>query len=212
MSSLSEGAFDQTASVTTSAGTWVTHGGTYANVHALAQPGTVSVSSDGTYTHYAGFIGSSFLRPHVLSANGIPIEADPDNDGDGLEDSTEIDGSAFVGLANSDPNNPDTDGDGMTDSVESNGGFDPTDAAHHLSIVSLELLPGGNFRVHWIGRGGGTRHIVWTENQWGGFGNALSLTDTNIMGGTAPWYKVTNSFTWTGTIATNRFIFIESIR
>ena len=193
---------EQQSSTVSACGLWSSNA-TVRTVCAVAQPGTVGVSSDGRFTHYSGFIGGAFIRPGTTNAQGVALEADPDNDDDGLTDTAEVSGSAFGGHATTDPNAADSDRDGMSDAQEAAGMFDPNDPGHSLTIRSL-AHNGGNLSMTWIGKGGDTTNaVLWS-------GNLISDDFTNTLhraaypGGDFPWFKVTNTHDWAAS-ATSRF-------
>ena len=86
-------------------------GGGYTNLSAAGQPGGIAVAmagtlplNTGTIVNQAGFLSMFSLRPNLLSVHGVPVEVDPDNDGDGLSDVAELTGSAFNPATSPDPN------------------------------------------------------------------------------------------------------------
>ncbi len=176
----------------------VTLGGIpYRHVGARAQPGGVTSGTGGGLSHQAGFLPAAEVKRPDLdhNANGVPDELERDNDGDGLADLAELDASAFQGYAATDHNSADTDGDAMLDGSESTAMFDPLDPEHRLALVSVDTA-GDKLTLHWIGRGGGTVNaVVYSDD-------LVSEPITNIVvsdafpGGTAPWYKVTNQYTY----------------
>ena len=172
-------------------------GGTYTNISAAGQPGGIAVSSQGAYVNQAGFLNTFFLRGGLdTDGDGVPDEADQDNDGDTLADATEIGGSSFDPTTSTDVNNPDSDNDGMNDGSESVAGTDPTDENALLEIVYITNSVGGR-TVGWTARGNNQRlYRVRTAN------NSYTMPDTSnvifsntVSGGTYPWYLVTNAIT-----------------
>ncbi len=209
------GAPEQEMSVVSGCGGWSSNG-TLRTASCAAQAGTTGVSGGGRYTHYAGFMGGAFIQPGVTNVHGTPLEADPDNDDDGLTDAAEVDGSAFGGQAVTDPNARDTDGDGMDDAAEAAGMYDPNDPGHSLRIVALDCRPAGPGNVAltltWIGRGGGTENKVY----WIGGGVPgvfpYMLYDITCDGGAAPWYKITNTYEWVEAALPNRYFRVTTSR
>jgi len=189
------------------AGGWIANGTMRMAVCAGSLGGPVS--HGGNQTHYGGFIGASFIQPGTLSANGVPVEADPDNDGDGLEDGSEVDGTAFDGYAVTDPNRADTDGDGMSDDAEARGMYDPTDPGHLLRIIAFDTGNGTN-SLTWIGRAGLNR-VYAGEELLSGAPTQL-LHEAAFGGGTPPWYKTTNSHSWAAGASPNRVYQVETER
>lgn len=204
ISALHAGAIiEQTASVTSGGGACFSNA-TEWTAACVGQPGTVSVSANAQFTHYAGFLGGAFLRPGETNAHGIALEADPDNDDDGLMDSAEVSGSAFGGHAHTDPNAADTDEDGMDDGAEAAGMYDPNDPSHRLEILLLTHSV-GNLGLSWIGKGGGTTNTI----RWGPDLVPGTFTGTvhsaPYPGGDAPWFKQTNTYIWAESGTTTRF-------
>lgn len=201
-------ATEQTAQTFDAAGQW-TSNTTQRAVSAVAQPGTVGVSRNSRYTHYAGFLGGAFIQPGNTNAQGIALEASPDNDGDGLLDGDEISGAAFGGHAQTDPNSPDSDNDGMSDADEAAGMYDPNDPGHLLSIIALDRT-GGNYTLRWIGKGGGTVNTVFSGDDLteGPFTNVLYTSPYG--GGTYPWYKATNIYPFSASGTTNLFLRVQT--
>lgn len=193
---------EQQSSAVSACGSLHTNGA-LRTVCTVAQPGTAQVSRNSRYTHYAGFMGGAFLRPSVTNGGGVALEADPDNDHDGLTDSDEISGAAFGGHASTDSNSADSDGDGMSDADEAAGMYDPNDAGHALQILALDRS-GGNVALTWIGKGGGTVNtILWTDSLLSGAFSEILHSDT-YAGGDAPWYKATNMHNWADSAVTSR--------
>lgn len=169
------------------------------NIGAGMQPGGVAVSTGGGLVNQAGFLQAATIKYPGRDADGdgIPDELDADNDGDTLADRAEVDGTAFGGYAATDPNRADTDGDGMADDREAAGMYDPLDPNHRLEIVSLTHA-GDDFTVRWIGKGGGTMNAVVACDAIANDSFVDDLVRQPYAGGVAPWYKATNTHTWTG--------------
>ena len=173
------------------AGGWVTNG-TMRMVFCAGCLGGPT-SRGAAHVNYSGFVGASFIQPGTVNANGIPIEADPDNDGDGLADADEVTGAAFEGHATTDPNKADTDGDGMRDDAEARGMYDPTDPGHLLRITAFET-GNGTHTLTWIGRAGLNRIYHGSELLDGS--PTQLLHEATFSGGAPPWHKTTNNYTW----------------
>lgn len=169
------------------------------NVGAGMQPGGVAVCTGGTLVNHAGFLQAATIKYPGRDADGdgIPDELDADNDGDTLADRSEVDGTAFWGYAATDPNRADTDGDGMADDQEAAGMYDPLDPNHRLEIVSLTHA-GDDYTVTWIGKGGGTMNALVAGDAMANGSFVDDLIRQPYDGGVAPWYKATNTHTWTG--------------
>ncbi len=167
------------------------------HVSAGAQPGGISSSAGGALDHRAGFLQAMQVRQWHLDTDGdgVPNELDWDNDGDGLSDLSELDGSAFDGYAVTDPNNPDTDGDGMSDGDESAGMYNPLDPEHRLEIVRIEIAEGIP-RVRWIGKGGGRINTVESAEDLSAADPWTVLHSAPHYGGSAPWFATTNNLAW----------------
>ena len=94
---------------------------------------------------------SSFPGFWALAAGSIPsldtdgdlrpTFLDPDDDGDGLDDLTEI------GTTGTDPLDPDSDGDGFGDGIEDAAGTDPLDPASHPIAAAVPALSGGAYAL-----------------------------------------------------------------
>ena len=166
-------------------------GKVWRHVGACAQPGGVQTGSGGGLSHAAGFLQAADVKCCTLDhdTNGVPDELDWDNDGDGLADVDELDGSAFQGYAQTDSNDADTDGDGMDDAQESAAMFDPLDPNHRLAFTEVRRT-GDAMALCWIGKGGGiTNRIVYTDDLAAGAPTNI-LVSVADPGGTSPWYKV----------------------
>ena len=202
--SAAPGAPQQQSSVASSGGTWCSNG-THRTAYTAGQPGAVGVTVGAQYTHYAGFMGGAFIRPGETSHEGMPVEADPDNDDDGLTDAGEVSGAAFGGHASTDPNSPDSDEDGMDDGAEAAGMYDPNDRGHALRILTLDRGPGNAVGMSWIGKGGGTVNtILWCHDLRQGSPSNTLHSDA-YAGGSAPWHKVTNTHAWVESAPSNRY-------
>jgi hypothetical protein len=205
---MSVAAPEQSSSTVSACGSLHTNA-TVNTVCAVAQPGTAGVSRNSRYTHYSGFIGGAFIRPGTTNAQGVALEATPDNDDDGLLDSDEISGAAFGGHASTDPNRADTDRDGMSDADEAAGMYDPNDPDHRLAILDLTDA-GDNLTLKWVGKGGGTANtVLWNDNIMSGPPSNV-LHTAPYAGGTTPWFKSTNEHTWAEAAATTRYFRVET--
>ncbi len=153
---------------------------------AVAQPGAVSVSAGGVYTHYAGFLGCAILLPNLdTDADGLADELDPDNDNDGLTDLDETAGGQFNPTTPTDLNNPDSDDDGTADGDEAVAGTDPLDDTAYLHITDLSVS--GPATVTWTARGGKTYRLWYEDDLVGGAGGLV--TTITAIGGVAPWFE-----------------------
>ena len=184
----------QEVGTSASAGGHVSQGAT-ASFLAVGQSSGVLPSAAGSFVNYPGILGCAPVRPALdTDGDGACNEMDADNDDDALSDTEEIDGSAFLGYAQTDPNLADTDGDGMADAAEAAAMFDPLDPNHCLAVLSIAAT-GSAIRVTWVGKGGNT------ENRLYACDDHAPSTFTNLLhsalyhGGAFPWFKATNTYT-----------------
>ena len=189
----------------------ISSGDGYTNISASGQPGGISQSmagtlplGAGTIVNQAGFLNTFFLLPNQLSVHGLPVEADPDNDGDGLSDMAEISGSAFDPVVPTDLNNPDSDGDGMPDGAEAIAGTNPNDEDALLRITSITATNGQRF-VAWNARGNHERTYRLIAASEAGQPFSSVVFSNTVGGGIAPWYAVTNVVT--DVSATNKLFY-----
>lgn len=173
-------------------------GGGYVNISASGQPGGISIAmagtlplNAGTVFNQAGFLNTFFLRPNLIGVHGLPVEADPDNDGDGLGDIAEIEGSSFTPPVPTDSNNPDSDGDNFPDGAEAIAGTNPNDDTSLLRITSITVNNGQRF-VAWSAHGNHERTYRVLTSSDPGQPFSTAIFDGTVAGGTAPWYAVTN--------------------
>ena len=182
--------YTNTSSVLDGSGT-VSSNGSLANISASGQPGGISQSSASGYVNQAGFLNTFFLKPGLLSVHGIPVEIDPDNDGDNLTDVQEITGSAFNPATPTDPNNPSTSGGGMTDGQKAIAGVNPTDG----SVFRITTIGNGAGQtlVTWVAHGNNERTYVVKATTNAMQDYASVIYSNTIAGGTFPWYVTTNT-------------------
>jgi len=169
-------------------------GGTYNHISAAGQPGGMSESSSGQLVNQAGFLHTFFLRPDLdTDGDGLPDEADSDNDGDTLADLTELTGSAFNPVTPTEVNVADTDSDGAADGAEAAAGTDPTDPSVALQFVAVSRNPTADVcAVAWLARGNHEKTYVLREHISLLLTNALVCFSNTVAGGAPPWYVVTN--------------------
>ena len=176
----------------------VSSGGGYTHISACSQPGGIAVAmagtlplNAGTIVNQAGFLNAFSLRPNQLSVHGLPVEIDPDNDGDALSDVAEVTGSGFTPPAPSDLNNPDSDTDGFPDGAEALAGTNPNDDDSALRITSITAADGRQF-LAWLARGNNERtyRVLVAPDVAKPF--ATVIFSNTVAGGAYPWYAVTN--------------------
>jgi len=166
-------------------------GGSYTNFSAAGQPGGIQESSGGSYVNQAGFLQTFMLKPGLdTDGDGLANEIDQDNDGDQLTDATEISGNGFTPVTSTQVNQADSDGDDVIDGAEAAAGTDPTDAMSIFEVFRIAQSSGQ--QILWTARGGKTYIIHVRTNLLSG---EFSPIATNLaVGGSAPWFVVTNSF------------------
>jgi hypothetical protein len=168
-------------------------GGSFTHIGAGAQPGGIATSSGGGFQNQAGFLNTFFLKPGLdTDGNGVPDEADGDNDGDRLADLDEIIGNQFNPTTATQPNLADTDGDGVPDGEEAVAGTNPTDINALLEIIRIAKAGGGQ-DVGWVARGGKTYVVRARTNLLAG--SFAPIATNTAVGGIAPWFVVTNAVT-----------------
>ncbi len=167
----------------------------YRHVSAGGQPGGVFSSAGGDMVNNAGFLQAvDIKRPDQdTDSDGVIDELDLDNDGDGLPDLTEVEGSAFDPTTPTLVNVADTDGDGIPDHDESVAGTDPTDEDAFLQITSIES-ESGEVVLSWTARDGKQYRVLSADGS-----HTYPFPDeagsVTAVGGDAPWYETTGHFT-----------------
>ncbi len=167
-------------------------GDRYENIAAAAQPGGIAFGSAGRYVHYAGFLGTFILQPHLdTDRDGVANELDDDNDDDLLADRTEIAGVEFSPVTPTDPNDPDGDGDGMNDGDEAVCGTDPWDDAMLLRITDIVRGSRDEIVVTWQARDRRTYRIYRLKDPAEPLpGLFLAEITADAPAATPPWYVV----------------------
>ena len=171
------------------------HSVNYRHVSAGSQPGGVSTSTNGTFANYAGFLQAvDIKRPNLDTDNdGVSDELSTDNDGDGLTDIVEIEGSNFQPATVTEVNIADTDGDGVTDGGEAIAGTDPTDDQIYLQILDIRNT-GGNREISYMAREGKEYHIRAADGSYRRPITELG-TQQEPRGGSGDWLVRTNIYT-----------------
>ena len=147
--------------------------------------GSGTRSSGGTYLNQAGFLNTFCMKPGLLGAHGLPVELDPDNDGDGLNDDVEMAGSSFNPVAPTNPNLADSDGDGTPDNEEAVAGTNPMDANALLELVTIRRT--GYVELNFMARSNKNYQIVYADTPDKPVTNLLTyFTFTGYA--TSPWY------------------------
>jgi hypothetical protein len=179
-------------------------GGTLDLVSAVAQPGGIEVSSDGSLVNYAGFLNTFSLRPGLdTDGDGVEDELDTDNDNDALEDLVEITGSGFAPVTPTDPNIADSDGDGAGDGEEAIAETNPWDDTMYLRLTGI--TGGEDVSVRWQARHGKSYLLYWTDDLATGLpGTYLDTHTANDATATPPWYETETSYDHLGGGADSR--------
>lgn len=192
MAATAQGQLAQPSSVADAVGSRST-GGPYSHISAGGQPGGIAQSFGASFIHQAGFLNTFFLKPGLdTDGNGLPDEADADNDGDMLTDITELTGVGFSPITVTDLNRADTDGDAVSDGSEAVAGTDPTDPTLYFRLVSLQTTTGG-VKVGWVARGNNDRTYVLNKRAGLLEGGEQVIFSNTVAGGSPPWFVVTNA-------------------
>ena len=169
-------------------------GGTFTNRSSGAQPGGVSVSTNGAMVNYAGFLGGFSLQPGLdTDGDGIEDELDNDNDNDAIPDGVELAGNAFDPGTATDPNIADTDGDGVWDGSEAAAGSNPTNENEFLHMVSV--TPANGREVSWQARTGKVYRVLYSEGEHAGTPTNVLMVSTGAPPGAGQWAVTTNTIT-----------------
>ena len=197
---------DQECSVLDAAGSRTT-GGSLIHVSAVGQPGAVTVSEGGTFTHYGGFLSCITFFPGLdTDGDGLADELDPDNDNDGLTDLAEVSGGAFMPATATDINDADSDDDGVSDGAEAAAMTNPQDANAFFGIT-LITAGGGPVNVEWTARSGKSYNLYGLDDLMLS-GSAVLISNVTAVGGSAPWFETTASADDSGSVP-GRSYFVE---
>lgn len=166
-------------------------GGTYTNISAAGQPGGIAAATGGGYVNQAGFLNSFCLKPALdADRDGLPDEADTDNDNDGLLDETEMAGTSFNPATATDLNLADSDGDGAPDGAEAVAGTNPQDINAMLEI--LRIARSSVADISWVARSNKTYNIVYAATPMQPVTNVLATVTASGFA-SPPWYVLTNT-------------------
>ena len=138
---------------------------------------------------YAGFLNTFLLQPDTdTDQDGIADENDLDDDGDALDDLTELAGTGFNPITPSNPLDPDSDDDGSFDGEEQAAGTNPGDGGSMLAITSV-IDSGGMVTVTWQARAG-TQYVLQQASSVAGL-DAAPLESAPYMatGGSGFWQE-----------------------
>lgn len=182
---------NQTSSVVDGFGTRST-GGSLTHVGSGGQPGGIATSRGGAFVNQAGFLNTFFLRRDLdADGDGVPDEADWDNDNDQLSDLDEIGGGMFSPTTPTALNLADTDSDGHSDYEELVAGTDPT-APGSLLRITATARSGAYQTLTWPARGNNERVYVVRARAQSYAQPSVVIFSNTLAGGVAPWFGVTN--------------------
>jgi len=163
----------------------------------VGQPMVTGLLLSDSNTAFTGFMDSFVMFPtRDADDDGIPDESTKDNDGDSINDLTELEGSAFSPNTPTSTQRKDTDWDGMDDEIELIAGTDPTDPTSYLKVNEINIT-NQQFIISWIGRANIDYQIVLYTNII--FSNDYFVSSTiSSTDGTGDWQ--TTWLSWTNNI------------
>jgi hypothetical protein len=130
----------------------------------VGQPINTEMLLSASNTAFTGFMDSFVMFPTIDADNdGIPDESAKDNDGDSLNDITEMEGTAFSPNTPTSTQRPDTDWDGVDDQIELIAGTDPVDPTSYLKINEINIT-NQDFVIIWKGRANIDYQVVLYTN------------------------------------------------
>ena len=160
----------------------------YHGFATIGQSSAIRTTTNSSYQSLNGFLQTFVMFPQRDSnGNGIPNENDPDDDGDGISDAMELNGSAFSPQTPTSILESDTDNDGLTDEEERICGTDPTNESEALR-VEIELE---NERtvISWGGREGKIYDVLFATSITQMLENPLVVETLTAGDGTGVWMK-----------------------
>jgi len=148
-------------------------------------------------TAFTEFMDSFVMFPdRDADEDGIPDESTKDNDGDSINDLTEIEGTSFSPTTPTSTQRKDTDWDGVNDDIELIAGTDPSDPTSYLKVNEINIT-NQEFIISWKGRANIDYQIVLYTNIV--FSNDYFVSSTvSSTNGTGDWQ--TTWLSWTNNI------------
>ena len=154
----------------------------------VAQASPLGYSANDTYLNQGGFLHGSTLAP----------QAKHDSDGDGLQDWTELIGTAYASGTPVTPSSPtlrDSDGDGIDDREEYLTGTNPNDPLMFLHILNMGTASNGLSVMTFAGRNNFIYEIIQADTVSGLKTNPTVAATVLVAGGVAPWYQTLSTVT-----------------
>lgn len=199
--------YTNSSSVLDGCGGWCSNA-TYKTLIAAHQPCPVGFNQSASHLNYSGFLQTFVLHTNLdTDADGILDENDPDNDGDGLDDSAELGGTSFSPNTVTDTQLADSDDDGASDGHEAGAGTDPWNAGSLLEVT--RMVGGSNaVQVVWKSRQGYTYDVLAVTNL-DGLAAVTAVVDTVVGGAGVGPFLETMSTSATLSAEPGRFYLIE---